>query len=174
MTYNLHQAIEILERTPQVIRTLLDGISSEWITNNEGPDTWSPYQVVGHLIYGEKTDWIPRSRIILSDSSDKTFEPFDRFAQEKEDQNRSINELLTEFADLRKENIAALKAFNITNEDLDKKGIHPELGECTLGSLLSTWVVHDLGHIAQISRVMAKQYKDEVGVWSQYLGILKK
>ena len=173
MTFELDQAVDILGRTPLVLKSLLKGISSDWIMHNEGENTWSPYEVVGHLIHGEKTDWIPRARIILSDKVDKTFEPFDRFAQNNDDPSRSIEDLLVEFKVLREANIKELKSFMIDESTLQKTGIHPELGEANLKQLLSTWVVHDLGHIAQITRVMAKQYKDEVGVWQEYLGILK-
>ena len=129
---------------------------------------------MGHLIHGEKTDWIPRARILLSDSENKTFIPFNRFAQNNENQETPIEELLEEFKERRSENLKELKSLQINNSKLKEKGIHPELGEVNLKELLSTWVVHDLGHISQISRVMAKQYKNEVGVWKEYLGILKK
>ena len=174
MTFEIDKAIEILERTPLAIETLLKGISEEWLKNNEGENTWSPYTIVGHLIHGEKTDWIPRATIMLSDSQNKTFEPFDRFAQMRENQDKSIDELLAEFKHLRKENLQELKSLQINNSKLSSKGIHPELGEVSLQELLSTWVVHDLGHISQITRVMAKQYKNEVGAWEAYLGILKR
>jgi hypothetical protein len=174
MTFEIEKAIEILERTPLAIEALLKGISEEWLKNNEGANTWSPYEVVGHLIHGEKTDWIPRAKIILSDSKNKTFQPFDRFAQMKEGKGKDIEELLEEFKQIRKENLVELKALQINHSKLQQKGRHPELGVVTLKELLSCWVVHDLGHIAQISRVMAKQYKEEVGVWEAYLGILKK
>ena len=174
MTFEIEKAIEILERTPLAIETLLKGISEEWLKNNEGENTWSPYSIVGHLIHGEKTDWIPRARILLSDSENKTFIPFNRFAQNNENQETPIEELLEEFKERRSENLKELKSLQINNSKLKEKGIHPELGEVNLKELLSTWVVHDLGHISQISRVMAKQYKNEIGVWKEYLGILKK
>ena len=173
MTFDINKAIEILQRTPSVIETLLSGLSDDWTMNNEGENTWSPYDVLGHLIHGEKTDWIPRTKIILSDAEDKTFEPFDRFAQERESQSKTITDLLQEFKTLRAENMRELKSLKIDTQTLQKKGIHPELGEATLRELLSAWVVHDLGHISQITRVMAKQYSSEVGVWTAYLGILK-
>lgn len=173
MTFELNKAIEILKRTPKTLGALLHGISDEWIRNNEGEDTWSPYEIVGHLIHGEKTDWIPRAQVMLSDSTNKTFVPFDRFAQNKADQTRPISELLVEFRKLRSENITALQALKIDDTMLKKKGIHPELGEASVKELLSTWVVHDLGHLSQITRVMAKQYQEEVGVWQAYLGILQ-
>lgn len=174
MTFEINKSIEILERTPNVLKTLLSGISEEWLKSNEGENTWSPYEVVGHLIHGEKTDWIPRAKIILSDTENKTFEPFDRFAQEQEEPDQSIDRLLDTFQELRNENLATLKSFQLDFPKLNRKGIHPELGTVNLKELLSTWVVHDLGHIAQISRVMAKQYQGDVGAWKAYLGILKK
>lgn len=172
MTFEIDKAIEILLRTPQTLETLLNGISEEWLVNNEGENTWSPYEIVGHLIHGEKTDWVPRAKIILSNTQNKKFEPFDRFAQKKADKTKTMSALLEEFKNLRSENIKVLSTLNINAATLRKKGIHPELGEASLKELLSTWVVHDLGHISQITRVMAKQYKNEVGVWSAYLGIL--
>lgn len=174
MKFEISKSLEILNRTPIILESMLIGLSEEWLRNNEGENTWSPYDVIGHLIVGEKTDWIPRAKIMLSDSENKTFEPFDRFAQMNDDQNRPIEELLSEFKKLRTENLKELKSFQLNNEKLSRKGVHPELGESKLVELLSTWVVHDLGHIAQISRVMAKQYKTEVGPWKAYLGILKR
>jgi len=174
MTFELSKSLEILNKTPETLETLLSGLSDDWIYNNEGENTWSPHDVIGHLVHGEKTDWIVRSKIILSSSENKTFKPFDRFAQERDSKGKTIQQLLTEFRILRAENLEELKALRITENDLMKKGIHPEIGASNLKQLLATWVVHDLGHIAQIARVMAKQYKDEVGPWEAYLGILKK
>lgn len=174
MTFEIEKALEILKRTPSTLENLLHGLSNDWLMNNEGLNTWSPYDIVGHLIHGEKTDWLVRAKIILSDLENKTFEPFNRFAQERESRNKSIEELLKKFKRLRKENLRELKALQINEESLVLKGMHPELGEVKLQELLSAWVVHDLGHISQITRVMAKQYKDEVGVWKNYLGILNK
>ncbi|MCF6131487.1 DinB family protein [Flavobacterium wongokense] len=174
MNFNLSKSIEILERTPTVLETLLNGLSNEWIQNNEGEETWSPFDVLGHLIHGEKTDWIARTEIILSDKADKTFPPFDRFAQFEESKGKTISDLLNEFTDLRNTNLIALKSKNITSEDLTKTGIHPTFGAVTLENLLACWVAHDLGHIAQISRVMAKQYKEEVGPWREFLPILDR
>lgn len=173
MNYNLTQAIHILERTPAVLKTYLYGLSIEWTSSNEGPETWSPFDIIGHLIHGEQEDWLQRSNLILSNNEDKTFQPFDRFAQFEHSKGKSINELLDEFEVLRSKNIEKLKALNLSEEQLKLKGKHPVLGDVTLKELLSCWVVHDLGHISQISRVMAKQYKDEVGPWIQFLGILK-
>ena len=174
MKFDLNNSIEILEKTPKILESYLSGLSNNWLKNNEGKNTWSPYDIIGHLIFGEKTDWIIRTKTILSQSENKMFEPFDRFAQLKEDQNKPISELLTEFKSLRESNLKELKSLNITNKDFRLKGIHPEFGEVTLDQLLSTWVVHDLGHISQISRVMSKQYEKNVGPWKAYLGILNK
>jgi len=173
MKFDINQGILILERTPTVLNSFLHDMHSVWITPNEGADTWSPYDIVGHLIHGEKTDWMARAEIILSDKPNKTFETFDRFAQFENSKGKSLNKLLEEFEKLRIENLKKLKSWNLSDNDLNKEGIHPQLGRSTLGQLLSTWVVHDLGHLAQISRVMAKQYKTEVGPWIEYLGILK-
>lgn len=172
MKFDLQKSIEILERTPLVLTSMLNGISKEWLHTNEGKDTWSPYDIIGHLIVGEKTDWVVRAKIILSDLEDKQFVPFDRFAQLQAKQDIPIAELLAEFTLLRKDNLIALKSLYITQEDIKRKGIHPELGDVTLSELLATWTAHDLGHINQIARVMAKQYKNEVGPWKAYLKIV--
>lgn len=173
MEFNLNKSIEILERTPQVIETMLTGISDEWIQANEGADTWNPYDIVGHYIHGEKTDWIPRLELILSDAPNKKFEPFDRFAQSRDSQGKSFQQLLNEFKTMRQTSLLKLKSKNLTDKDFARKGIHPVFGEVTVAQLLATWVAHDLNHIAQIARVMAKQYKAEVGPWIQYLRILQ-
>lgn len=174
MKFELHKSIEILERTPSILESYLQGLSDDWLKNNEGEETWSPYYILGHLIFGEKTDWIPRAKIILSQSENKMFEPFDRFAQLNEDQEKSISELLSEFKELRNKNIGELRSLQISEKELKRTGIHPEFGAVTLEQLLATWVVHDLCHIGQISRVMSKQYTNEVGPWKAYLGILTK
>jgi uncharacterized damage-inducible protein DinB len=174
MEFTLERSIEILERTPGVLISLLHGISDDWTSKNEGAQTWSAYDVIGHLIHGEKTDWITRAEIILSGKGDRKFEVFDRFAQFQDSKGKSLTQLLEEFKMLREKNIERLRAKNLTRDDFAKTGTHPAFGEVTLGQLLSTWVVHDLNHIAQISRVMAKQYQTEVGPWLQYLGILKQ
>ncbi|QEC66503.1 DinB family protein [Panacibacter ginsenosidivorans] len=173
MNFSLEKSIEILERTPLVLQTMLQNISDDWTSNTEGEETWSVYDVIGHLIYGEKTDWMPRAEIILSDKPDKTFESFDRFAQFEENKGKPLQELLNEFILLRQKNIELLRSKKLTNKYLEQKGIHPAFGEVTLAQLISTWVVHDLNHIAQISRVMAKQYKQDVGPWIAYLKILQ-
>ncbi len=174
MKFELNKAVAILERTPSVLRVYLKDLAQEWISENEGGNTWSPYDVVGHLIHGEQTDWIIRTKIILGNNKNKEFEPFDRFAQFENSQGKSLNQLLDEFESLRKENLKQLKYLNLDESNLNLEGIHPELGIVTLKQLLSTWVTHDLGHISQISRVMAKQYKSEVGPWLQYINILSK
>jgi len=173
MQLSLPQAIEILSKTPATLNTLLAGLSEPWIKNNEGPETWSPYDVVGHLIHGERTDWIPRLKIILELGESRPFDPFDRFAQFEASQGKSLSELLETFAALRRQNLATLKQLNLTEEHFKLKGTHPDFGSVTLGQLLATWVVHDLDHISQIVRVMAQQYLDEVGPWVSYLSILK-
>ena len=172
MEFNLNRSIEILERTPLVLETMLSGLSEEWIKNNEGPESWSPYDILGHFIHGEKTDWIPRMEIILSDNKEKFFEPFDRFAQINDSNEKNYPELLNEFKLLRKQNLEILRSKNLTAIDLIQTGVHPAFGVVTLAQLISTWVVHDLNHISQISRVMAKQYITEVGPWKEYLRIL--
>lgn len=174
MKFQLDKSIEILNRTPAVLEHLLTGLSRDWYSHNEGENTWSPYDVIGHLIHGEKTDWLVRSEIILSKAADKTFIPFDRFAQMSTSKEKSLEALLQEFRELREANLTKLEALKIGEEDLSNTGIHPELGEVSLQQLLASWVVHDLGHIAQISRVMAKQYTQEVGPWIAYLGILNR
>jgi hypothetical protein len=173
MSFELKKSIEILERTPATIEQLLSGISDVWIYTNEGENTWSPFDVLGHLLHGEKTDWIERLNIILSDSGNKKFTPFDRFAQFNDSKGKTINDLLKEFKELRQKNMSILKSKNIDESMLNRKGIHPALGEVTLENLLATWVAHDLNHISQIVRVMAKQYKSEVGPWAEYLRIMR-
>ncbi len=163
-----------MERTPGVLDRMLKNISDDWTSTNEGGETWSVYDIIGHLIHGEKTDWIPRAKIILSNKPGKTFEPFDRFAQLIDSEGKSLKKLLNEFKTLRNANIKYLNSNKRINKNLDAKGIHPALGEVGLSQVLSTWVVHDLNHIAQIARVMAKQYDAEVGPWKEYLGILRK
>jgi hypothetical protein len=173
MKFTIDKSIEILERTPDVLKSMLSGLSNEWSSANEGDETWSAYDVVGHLIHGERTDWIPRAKIILSGKDEKHFTPFDRFAQFNESRDKSLQESLNEFELLRKRNLNWLIEKRITDKDLEEKGIHPEFGEVTLSQLLATWVVHDLTHIAQISRVLAKQYKEAVGPWIAYLRVLQ-
>jgi hypothetical protein len=175
--FSLSEAIAILTRTPATLDAFLRGMPDLWVRGNEGrsrdgKDTWSPFDIVGHLIVGERTDWMPRARIILQHGEARPFDPFDRFAQAKESQGKSLVQFLDEFARLRRENLAALQALNLQPEDLTRRGTHPELGVVTLSELLATWAVHDLTHLHQLSRVMAHQYRDAVGPWSAYLGVL--
>jgi hypothetical protein len=174
MKYNVTQAIAILKQTPLAIETLLKGLSPEWINANEGHGTWSPHDVVGHLIHGEEDDWIPRMKIILDNQGDHRFKPFNRTAMFEKSKGKSLSQLLDEFKRLRKKNLIELKAANLSEADLSRTGIHPEFGEVTLRQHLSCWVAHDLSHIAQIARVMAKQYNQEVGPWKKYLSILSR
>ena len=168
---DLKDIIAVLARTPASLAALLEGLPDTWVNATEGGATWSPYDVVGHLIHGERTDWIPRARHILSGEA-RPFDPFDRTAQLTESRGKSLNELLSTFAELRRENVAALSGMDLTDEDFGRKGLHPELGEVTLGQLLATWVVHDFDHVGQIARTMAKAYAGAVGPWSAYLSIL--
>lgn len=172
MIYSLDKSYQILERTPAVLKTLLDGLDKGWVMNNEGPETFSPYDVVGHLIHGERTDWVTRAKIILEFGLSKPFTPWDRFAQYEESKGKTLQQLLDEFEKVRKENVIWLRSLDLTETDLGKEGMHPKLGKVTLRNLLSTWVVHDLTHIAQITRVMAKQYKEEMGPWPEFFRIL--
>ena len=174
MHYNVDKALEILAATPNVLQTFLKDLSDDWIFSDEGQDTWSAFDIVGHLIHGEKTDWIPRLNIILGDSENKVFKPFDRFAQFEASKGKSLRDLLEEFIALRQENLNYVKRLNLNESHLNLEGTHPDLGIVTLKHLLATWVAHDLGHIAQIARVMAKQYKDEVGPWTAYISILNQ
>lgn len=172
MNFNLEKSIQILEQTPRTLDTFLSGLDLEWTETNEGHETWTVYDIIGHLIHGEKTDWMTRLEIILQKEGSKTFTPFDRFAQFKDSQGKSLKELLDEFKTLRQRNIVKLRTLEINEGSFEDTGIHPNFGEVTLRQLLATWVVHDLNHLAQISRVMAKQYEKEVGPWKAFLGIL--
>jgi len=172
MKFSLDKSYEILERTPTVLRALLSNLSDDWIMNNEGPETFSPYDVVGHLIHAEKTDWRDRAVMILEHGEEKSFVPFDRFAQFEESKGKSLATLLDEFEKLRGANLTWLKSLQLIENDFDKKGSHPSLGQVTLRQLLSTWVIHDLTHIAQVTRVMAKQYKSEIGPWIEFFRIM--
>lgn len=173
MQFKLDQALEVLARTPHVLRAALAGISDGWLHGTRGPDTFSPYDVVGHLITGEKTDWMARVRIILESGTDRPFPKYDRYAQFEESRGRSLKDILDEFERLRLANIAALRALNLAPADFARRGLHPALGEVTLENLLATWAAHDLNHIAQIARTMAWQYEGAVGPWREYLGVLK-
>lgn len=171
--FELSDAIGIISRTPQVVRDLVSGLNEEWLHATEGPDTWSSHEVVAHLIFGEQTDWIPRMHIILSESDQKSFTPFDRKGHVALATGRSIESLLLQFEQLRKENLYILSSANISEDDLLKTGTHPAFGKVTLRQLLAAWAVHDMTHIHQISRVIARQYEVEVGPWKEYMGVLK-
>ena len=173
MNFQIEQAVEILSQTPAVLNALLGNLSGDWTTNTETGDGWSPFDVIGHFIHGEETDWIPRAEIILAQGENPIFEAFDRFAQFEQSKGKTLSELLETFAVLRARNIEILRRLNITPDRLKLKGIHPELGEVNLEQLLSTWVVHDLTHIRQIVTVMAQKYAENVGAWKEYLSILK-
>lgn len=172
MKFKISEACIILERTPVLLFELLHDLPEDWMMTNEGPDTFSPFDVVGHLIHGEKTDWVVRTRWILEKGTAIPFEPYDRFAQVRNSEGKSMEQLLEEFRLLRKQNLEWVRSQVWKEEDFDKKGLHPVLGEVTLRNLLSTWVVHDLTHIAQVTRVMAKQYSGEIGRWTDFFRIL--
>lgn len=171
--FSLAEATAVLARTPATMDAMLRGLPDKWVRCSEGKDTWSAFDIMGHLIIGERTDWMPRVRIILHDGEARPFDPFDRFAQAKENQSKSLEQLLDDFARSRQENLAALQALNLQEEDLMRRGRHPALGVVTLSELLATWTVHDLTHVHQLSLVMAYQYRDAVGPWSAYLGVLQ-
>lgn len=174
MEFQLDHAQEILRRTPAALNSLLRHLPEEWALANEGTESWSPFDVVGHLIHGEEADWIPRAKIILEYGETRPFEPFDRFAMLEKSRGRSLSDLLDRFEWLRGENLRELEGMGLRPEVLGKRGMHPELGVVTLSQLLSTWVVHDLGHIAQVARVLAKQYGEGVGAWRAYLPVLTR
>lgn len=174
MDLDLSMAVGVLERTPTVLRSTLDGLDSAWIDATEGPGTWSPYVIVGHVVHAERTDWIPRARIILSGAPERRFTPFDRFAQLRQTEGKTLAELLDEFARLRAESLMTLAGWRLTDAQLALTGEHPEFGTVTLRQLLATWVAHDLGHLAQTARVMAKQYREAVGPWRAYLPIMDR
>jgi uncharacterized damage-inducible protein DinB len=172
VNFTLSDAVSVLRRTPAVLRAWLGDLPDTWTTSNEGPDTWSPYDIVGHLIHGERTDWIPRAELLLAHGESRPFTPFDRFAQFKESRGKSLHELLEIFSELRAQNLARLESLRFTPADLERRGRHPELGPVTLGQLLATWVAHDLNHLGQIARVMGRQYTGAVGPWLAYLPML--
>lgn len=173
MHVTVPDAINLLSRTPHTLSALLDGLPDSFIYAHEGPDTWSPYDVIGHLIHGDTTDWIPRLHICLSDRADKTFEPFDRFAQFENSRGKSLQELLENFKLIRQKNLRLLQEMQLTDNDYQRTAQHPAFGTVTLGELLTTWVVHDLDHIYQITRVMAHPYREAVGPWKAYLRIVQ-
>ena len=171
-SFAMDEAIAVLSRTPATLDALLRGLPDGWITANEGGETWSPFDVLGHLIHGEHTDWVPRAKIVLEHGESRPFDKFNRFAQFAESEGRTLAGLLDDFASLRQANLRELSALGITDANLDRRGRHPELGVVTLRQLLATWVAHDLDHVVQISRVLARQYSDEVGPWRAFLRII--
>ncbi len=172
MHFSLDLSMDVLGRSPATLEALLKGVDEAWARGTEGPDTFSPFDVVGHLIDGEETDWIPRARIILAQGPDRRFEPYDRFRHRKRNAGRTLESLLAEFAKVRTGNLELLRSWKLTDAELNLQGEHPALGPVTLRQLLATWVVHDLEHLAQVARVMAKQYRSEVGAWVAYLPVL--
>lgn len=170
--FSIKSAIEVLERTPLVVRSMLQGLSDEWV-NGGDKSNWAPFDIVGHLIHGEVTDWIPRCEIILRQGDNRTFEPFDRLAQFELSQGKSLDELLDDFAAKRHECLDTLRLWNLTEDQLNLKGIQPEFGDVSLSELIASWVAHDLTHIRQITQFMAKKYTNEVGPWREYLSILE-
>ena len=173
MSFDLSKAITVIERTPAVLLSLLDGLDAYWTESGHNVDDWQPFDVVGHLIHAEKTDWIPRARIILARDGDRQFVPFDRLAQFESSNGKELGPLLDEFRQARAESLSTLSSWRLAADDLELTGLHPELGEVTLGQLLATWVVHDLTHIRQICVKMAGRYTEAVGPWREYLSILK-
>lgn len=171
---NLAEGVPVLTRTPAVLDAWLRDLPDVWARANEGPDTFSAFDVLGHLIHGERADWIPRARIIREQGETRPFDKFDRFAMYRESEGKKLNDLLDAFAELRRANLATLAGWRLTPQDLERRGRHPELGAVTLGQLLATWVAHDLGHLGQVARVMAKRYKAAVGPWVAYLPILTR
>jgi hypothetical protein len=174
MDFDLPSGIAVLERTPHTFRALLAGLPASWIDAVEGPDTWSPFDVVGHLIHGERADWMPRAQLILAQGPQRRFAPYDRSAHFHESQGKSLANLLDEFARLRAANVATLAGLRLTEVQLALEGEHPAFGPVTLRQLLATWVAHDLAHLAQTARVMAKQYREAVGPWRAYLPIMDR
>jgi len=174
MEFDLAKGVAILERTPGTLRSLLSGLPPGWTEANEGPETWSPYDVLGHLLHGEHTDWLGRARIILEQGADRRFQPFDRTAMFRESQGKTLARLLDEFEQARADNLRTLAGWRLTDEQLALTGEHPVFGAVTLRQLLATWVAHDLAHLGQIARVMAKQYRDAVGPWRAYLAVMDR
>lgn len=173
MQYRTDLAIEVLSRTPATLRAMLSGLSDDWLMNNYGPETFSPFDVVGHLIHGEKTDWIPRMRRILAQGDSVRFDPFDRYAMYQQSQGKTIQQLLDEFELLRKQNLLELSGAGLTEAQLDQRGLHPTLGTVSLRQLLATWVAHDLNHVHQIAKCMAIQYREACGPWAEFLGVYR-
>ncbi|HEX9952293.1 MAG TPA: DinB family protein [Rubricoccaceae bacterium] len=174
MDFDLPTGIAVLERTPNTVRALLAGLPAAWTDATEGPETWSPFDILGHLVHGERTDWVPRAQLILAQGPQRRFSPYDRFAQFRESQGKSLADLLDEFEHLRAVNLATLAGWRLTETHLALTGEHPAFGPVTLRELLATWVAHDLGHVAQTARVMAKQYREAVGPWRAYLPVMDR
>jgi hypothetical protein len=172
MEHDLQDSIALLSRTPAALNALLRDLPESWTKRNEGEKTWSAFDVMGHLIHGERTDWMPRAERILEFGESRAFDPFDRWAQERESQGKSLQQLLDEFSRLRSENLGKIRALNLKREDFERRGRHPALGVVTLSELLATWAAHDLTHLHQISRIMAYQYRDLVGPWKAFLGVM--
>jgi len=171
-SFNVKAAVEVLERTPTVVRAMLDGLSDEW-TSGGSEESWAPFDIVGHLIHGEVTDWIPRAKIILAQGEDRTFEPFDRYAQFELSKGKTLADLLDEFGLERRKSVNELKSMQLTDDLLKLKGIHPEFGDVAMSELIAAWVAHDMTHIRQIAQFIAKKYTNEVGPWKEYLSILQ-
>jgi hypothetical protein len=174
MEFELATGIAVLERTPHALRAMLSGLEPAWTDATEGPETWSPYIIVGHMIHGERADWITRAHLIRAQGANRRFEPFDRLAQFRESQGKSLATLLDEFSELRAASLATLAGWQLTDAQLALTAEHPAFGEVSMRQLLSTWVAHDLGHIAQVARVMARQYRDAVGPWRAYLPVMDR
>ena len=173
MTHNLNDTLALLQRTPAALNALVRDLPTGWTSQNEGENTWSVFDVIGHLMHGERTDWIVRARIILEHGEDRPFDQFDRWAQKRDSEGKSLTQLLDEFARLRAENLDTLRSMHLTTNDLARRGRHPALGVVTLSQLLATWAAHDLTHLHQISRIMAHQYREVVGPWTKYLGVMQ-
>ena len=173
MRFKLHEAVEVLSNTPTILKSMLGNLSNEWTASEANREDWSPFDVVGHLIHGEETDWIPRAEIILKQDGALTFEPFDRFAQFEKSKGKTLSELLGTFAERRRQSLETLKSWELTDEQMRLEAMHPELGRVNLEQLLATWVVHDLTHLRQIATNLAKKYSEAVGPWQEYLSILK-
>jgi hypothetical protein len=173
MEHNLENTMSLLTRTPATLNALLRNLPEAWTSPNEGENTWSPFEIVGHLIHGERTDWMPRAKMILQSGESRSFVPFDRLGHVRDSEGKSLAKLLDEFSRLRAENLDGLRAMNLRPEDLERRGRHPALGVVTLSQLLATWAAHDLTHLHQLSRVMAHQYREAVGPWSKYLGVMQ-
>ena len=173
MEHRLETSTALLERTPAALNAFLRDLPETWTMSNEGEKTWSVFDIIGHLIHAERTDWMPRTRLILQFGETKAFEPFDRWAQERDSRGKSLAQLLDEFADLRKHNLQDLRALNLQPADFERRGRHPSLGVVTLSQLLATWAAHDLTHLHQISRVMACQYRQAAGPWAEFMGVMQ-